>query len=194
MAFPGVNFIPTGDQSDQPGGAGRTDQLGGSPPLQQAIRFLSLRLPKFSGPGGIAPPALLNGAGAAGFPGGPESLQELLRQLAGIPQPTDGMQQPPGMSPMAPPDGPVTTAPPLNYPGGSPTPMPRVQLPPPVAPPRPQAPAPRVTPGGQGDRVMLPQPAPSPAMGTGPALPRMKYDDPEQLLGMLRPTPYRQGY
>ena len=62
----GVSFIPgqgqdSGDGQGGPGGP----QVS---PTQQAIRLLSLRLPRFSGPNGFAPSSLLNGPGAAGNP------------------------------------------------------------------------------------------------------------------------------
>ena len=161
MADFGVSFMPGAN-----GAGGQGDPQGQQPagsPLQQAIKFLSLRLPRFTGPGALAPEALLNAPGAGGLPGGPESLTALLQQLA-------GMQQPPGMSPMAPSGGSSGGGGPLNYPGGSPQQMPRIQ----------QAPTPRVTPGGgPAPNVMLPQPAPAPApTWTAPRMPRQVFQDP----------------
>lgn len=63
----GISFVPGQQQPGGPGGEG--DPSGGPvSPVQQAIRLLSLRLPKFSGPNGFAPPSLLNGPGAQGNP------------------------------------------------------------------------------------------------------------------------------
>ena len=69
MAFGnfGVSFLPGADGGPQDQN-GFTGGASGVPPLQQAIKFLSLRLPRFAGPNAIAPPTLLNAAGGAGLP------------------------------------------------------------------------------------------------------------------------------
>ena len=62
----GVSFIPgQGQDNGQEQGGPGGPQVS---PTQQAIRLLSLRLPRFSGPNGFAPSSLLNGPGAAGNP------------------------------------------------------------------------------------------------------------------------------
>lgn len=66
MAF-GVSFVPGQDQQgqpQQPGGPSANDRY------QQAIQFLSLRLPKVLGGSAFAPAPLLTGTGAQGSPFG----------------------------------------------------------------------------------------------------------------------------
>ena len=73
---------------------------GNVSPLQSAIQFLSLRLPRVTGAQGIAPQALMQSPGGGGFPS--PILQALLR-LAGLQGgPGAGPQGFPGQ-PMAPP-------------------------------------------------------------------------------------------
>jgi hypothetical protein len=175
MAGFGVNFVPGGDQQQGPeqGGIGQT---GGITPQQQAVKFLSLRLPKFSGPGGLAPPSLLGGPGSGGMPSGsvgpmpgipgmqpggfdPMSgasnpLLEALMRLARMRQ--GGMGGPP---PMGPAPGPRFTPTDPNGPGqftpepGSGTAPPEIQLgtPPPID----------LGPGGPPDQTIHP---PEPGM------------------------------
>ena len=84
----GLSFLPSGDDPTQ-----RMGQDGGSPsglaPLQSAIRLLSMRIPRFGGPsgmapGGMAPNALLQAPGAAGMGGGNASLEMILKALMGM--------------------------------------------------------------------------------------------------------------
>ena len=79
MATPfGISFVP-GQES---GGEGRMGAGGGGvSPLQAAVQFLSLRLPRVTGAQGIAPNALMQSPGGGGFPS--PILQALLR-LAGL--------------------------------------------------------------------------------------------------------------
>jgi hypothetical protein len=73
----GIGFLPGGQGDDfrapAPGAEGAT-------PLQQAIKFLSLRLPRFSGQGALAGPGLMGGPGGPA----PDELLKLLRRLGGI--------------------------------------------------------------------------------------------------------------
>ena len=81
MAGFGINFVPgQEDQQRQPGGE-PGPQVS---PLQQAIRTLSLRLPRVGGAQALAPGALLNAPGGAGLAGmGGMTLEQLLMQLFG---------------------------------------------------------------------------------------------------------------
>lgn len=63
MSDLGLSFMPNA-QPNQPGQGPQP----GVEPVQNAIRILSLRLPKVVGGGAFAPGALLNGAGAQGNP------------------------------------------------------------------------------------------------------------------------------
>ena len=75
MAQPGygVSFLPGGDQSyTRPGAAG-------SSPVQEAIKVLSLRVPRVVGSTPLAPLALLSGQGGGGLPSG--VVDTLLRAL-----------------------------------------------------------------------------------------------------------------
>jgi hypothetical protein len=70
MAF-GISFTPTNQAlADQGRVHGRTSLSGVGPQQrQEAVRFLSLRLPRFTGGGGIAPAPLLGAPGAMGQQG-----------------------------------------------------------------------------------------------------------------------------
>jgi hypothetical protein len=70
----GVSFLPNGDQRYQrPGTAGAS-------PVQEAIKVLSLRVPRVVGSTPLAPLALLTGQGGGGAPSG--VVETLLRALA----------------------------------------------------------------------------------------------------------------
>ena len=88
MADLGVSFIPSGDEPQQ-GSMGPGGAAPGVPPLQSAIRLLSMRLPRFGGgmsPASIAPGQLLGGMGGGGLSGmgGGGSLEAMLRALFGL--------------------------------------------------------------------------------------------------------------
>ena len=73
----GVSFLPNGDQrfqrpQDQPGGTGRA-------PLQEAVKILSMRVPRVVGANPLAPLALLNAPGGGGLQ--PGQLEQLMRTL-----------------------------------------------------------------------------------------------------------------
>ena len=55
----GISFAPTGQ-----GAAGAQVERSATSPVADAIKVLSLRIPRVVGPGGIAPGALMNGMGA----------------------------------------------------------------------------------------------------------------------------------
>lgn len=128
----GKTFAPGGD----PTGTQRQSEAGGAPPnpVQQAIQFLSLRIPRFAGARGVAPQALMQAPGAAGLPapgmgggmpGGGMNMDALLALLAqsrgGLtPRVGPGNEQPVPV-PEMPPRGPMTLGqPPLGQanPGG----------------------------------------------------------------------------
>lgn len=134
----GLSFAPTGQNEAQ--------NAQNQTPLQDAIKVLSLRIPSFVGAQGIAPQALLGGAGAAGAPGAsavpggpgpggvPGGLDDWLRRLLmGMGNPMGGGQ-----------------------PGGQPAAM--------GAPPPMGIPTPRVTPGDEA-RYAPANDAPTPLIG-----------------------------
>lgn len=127
MAFGnfGVSFLPGSDGGPQDQN-GFNGGASGVPPLQQAIKFLSLRLPRFAGPNAIAPPGLLNAPGGfgAGLPpavlnagnagGIPPAFAAMFGGLSrprvgpGIQEGPPVPRRPPGAPPPQPvPDGPV---------------------------------------------------------------------------------------
>ena len=105
----GIGFMPGG----QGGPTSPPNEGAGTTPLQQAIKFLSLRLPRFSGQGAIT------GAGLMGRPSQPpDAILEILRRLGGL---GGGM---PGAGPtMAPPPvfTPGTRGPRTGQPATTPT-------------------------------------------------------------------------
>ena len=136
-----VSFVPGSQDptnpNQPPGGA----PSGAPPQLQQAIRLLSLRLPRLGGvsgglaPGAIAPGALLSGAGGAALGAGGGSLEAILRALFGL----GGAGAAPGAVPGAGFSG-VSQAAPRVVPGTQPgTTYPS---PPPPSPPKPPESAP----------------------------------------------------
>lgn len=159
MANLGISFSPFGDpNSPQPQGGG---QQGGAISPQEAIRVLSLRIPRAVGAG--APTPLLPGgpgAGGAAFGGG-ANLEQLLALLFGRP----GM---PSTEPMNARD---LFAPPtqMNYarPPGYHPPIPDPTEPMPPTPPK----APRPTVGfGEPEDTQQAQP---PAPYTPPSIERL---------------------
>ena len=88
MAY-GVSFQPGADQ--QAGTMGRR-----TPPVQQAIKLLSLRLPSVIGAKALAPQALLQGQGSAGA-GQSNALMMWLKKLL---QDSSGGESPPQLSSM----------------------------------------------------------------------------------------------
>lgn len=127
----GVSFFPgQAGQGDQQQAAAR----GPTSPTQQAIRILSLRLPRVLGANALAPGPLLQGpGGAAGAPGAnlfemgqPQSLQELIARLAALLRTGGG--QPQGL-PGPPPGLPSPHIIPGTLPPGQGTPAPRHRMP-----------------------------------------------------------------
>jgi hypothetical protein len=139
----GISFAPTGQPGQGTGGATGPSE---SSPVADAIKVLSLRIPRVVGPGGLAPGGLLNGMGGGGMQGMsgvPGGLEELLRRLfgqggaqtgAGTPKVTPGVTGPGGSPvgplspppPAAPPQAPVP--PPAPPPGGDDVPHDRPQF------------------------------------------------------------------
>lgn len=104
MANFGVSFVPgqNGDQMERPGPGGAQPT-----PVQEAIRILSLRLPRFfSGGSPIAPMPLLQSPGGAAL--GPESLGTLFGQPHLLPTP-GGLPPIPG--PVSPPQADLPASP-----------------------------------------------------------------------------------
>ena len=160
MAF-GISFF------DPLQGAREPDQRRGVTPHQEAIRILSLRLPRVISGSALAPSALLTGPGGGGSPFATSAVAQALAQLAGLPPVTAG-------------GGPVPLPPPFRAPVASP-PVPSYAPPPPMAaePPLP-VPSPGVPPGDllfdRGTGLNLPPPrlpapvAPAP-VALAPAVP-----------------------
>jgi hypothetical protein len=87
----GLSFSPTAQAQQQQA------QTGALTPIQQAIRILSLHVPRTARPSSIAPNALLTAPGAAGLagagsPGGLDFVTLLRRLLAGGAPPGAGVQ------------------------------------------------------------------------------------------------------
>lgn len=141
MADPiGITFMPSQDNQDQGGRNMGLDGPGGAD-LSQAIKILSLRLPRVQGAQALAPASLLNGQGAGNTGGlNPHAavFEALLRAILGGGQPPDlspggGAMNPPGnIYRPGVPGGSVG--------GGNRTPAPDV-------PDYPTRPTPRITPG-----------------------------------------------
>lgn len=141
-------------------------------PVQQAIQTLSLRIPRVVGAGSLAPQGLLTAPGGGGLSGNPNAaafLEELRRRLFG-----GGGQFPTASPPITAPSGPKTVDP------GSSQPQPGSGQ------PAMPFPAPTVTPGDDGPKVVdeppaaptaappLPQP-PGLGPGVGPQGPRQRW-------------------
>lgn len=108
----GVSFVPGGQAENN------RDKVGqqASQAAQQAIQFLSLRLPRVTGAQGLAPAPLLNAPGGSGMPSG---VIEALLRLAGMGGtpigggPVGAMPfQPPPQTPIGMPGAPGGGAPP----------------------------------------------------------------------------------
>lgn len=135
MAQPGfgVSFLPGGDASYT------KPRPEATQPLQEAIKVLSLRVPRVVGASPLAPLALLQGQGGGGMPSG--LLETLLRNLA----------QPAGGPPVA------AMPTPSQATGPMPAPMPQVPMPTPPAAP------------GIATPPMLPRPAVGPSFSGAPS-------------------------
>ena len=128
----GISFSPLNNPTFA-GGQGQNAGQHGSVPLADAIRMLSLRIPRVVGARGIAPQALLNAPGVAGVP---PDVMMLLRQLfgqfslapSGEERSTSPYSQPmasptsPYSQPMASPTAPYSQMPPYTYPAPNITP------------------------------------------------------------------------
>jgi len=136
----GVNFQPGTDQQQQ-GQNGQTRPS--SQGVQEAIKVLSLRLPRHPITNGVAPAPLLQSRGGQGNPQVDSVVQQILQRM--FPQAAPQGQAPPPMaapmlsSPQAPPPAPAP-APMMpsgidgnDIPGGAIAPAP--MMPPPQAPP-----------------------------------------------------------
>lgn len=83
----GISFAPTTEQSEM------GDRTGGLEGIPQAIRVLSLRMPRFAGSKAPAPGALLNAQGGQGFD---PFLSALMQTLAKTLAPGLDQMQAPG--------------------------------------------------------------------------------------------------
>jgi len=119
----GVSFEP-GSQDDEL--RRRTQGQRGAEGVQEAIKVLSLRLPKVIGAQGVAPSALLKAPGGMGRPGVDSIVEQVLAKF--FPGGSGGAAQAPmapqpmGMSPAQPSPGPNA----VPYEPPSPSPRPRV--------------------------------------------------------------------
>lgn len=77
----GVNFQPGLQDSNDPRMQGERRPGGSSQGVQDAIKVLSLRLPKVVGAQAVAPSALLNAPGAAGNPHIDSIVENVLRKF-----------------------------------------------------------------------------------------------------------------
>lgn len=168
----GVNFQPGGQQGDP-------SQSRPSSGVQEAIKVLSLRLPKVVGAQGMSPQALLTAQGSGG-----SRVDSVVNQVLARILPTGPQSTPPGQSPMPRVVGPregesgtMPVSPPVRFeggaPGGSQAPSPfggLVKRDPSWRPAPPAAP--RIVPGDVG---RLPE--------MGPAEPAPDFGMLEQLLG-----------
>src|SRR3990167_9429482 len=84
MASPfGISFV-TGAQPDNQNGMSGGRGGASRNPIQEAVKILSLRLPKFDGSGSIAPAPLLQAPGGMGQPGARGNVTaQALAQMAG---------------------------------------------------------------------------------------------------------------
>lgn len=135
----GLSFSPLGQGGPtNPNNPGTPS--GGGNPVQDAIKVLSLRIPKVVGAGAPSPQVLLGGAGggpggagaapgAAGFGGGGNAalFEQLLRSLFGGGEPQTGINRP-GMPPAPNMRGPfgVDSDQPLPMPTGGNLPSPNI--------------------------------------------------------------------
>ena len=80
----GVSFLP-GSQNQQ-NGTGMSGRPASQSPMQEAVKILSLRLPKFYGSQSLAPAPLLQAAGGMGQPAARGNVTaQALAGLAGLP-------------------------------------------------------------------------------------------------------------
>ena len=154
MADFGISFFPSENRLSPGGGQGATPPVN---PLQEAIRVLSLHLPRMTGPPGLAPQSLLSGPGGQG-----SNLLAILQRLlgGGMGLPQGGVASPAGVM-----GGPSMGQAPLPMPhvtpGGTPSPEG------PWSPVVPAPPAPYF--GGASPPRYWPGP------GGGPQLPRARF-------------------
>lgn len=88
MALPnyGVTFLPQGDATYRRPGQPASQ---GTAPVQEAVKILSLRVPRMLGASPISPMALLTGAGSQGMPAG--TLQQLIQKYLPVTGPAPPM-------------------------------------------------------------------------------------------------------
>jgi hypothetical protein len=145
----GVSFMPNGDQrfqrpQDQPGGMSRA-------PLQEAVKILSMRVPRVVGANPLAPLSLLQGQGAGGLQ--PGQLEQLMRTLGIGPSMQTGEVPTTGAGPSV---------------GGAPSPFASMQS---LMPTASNTPTVSVTAGAREGEGTMPPPAepPQPAAPTMPS-------------------------
>lgn len=174
MGLPfGVSFLPGGDAQYQ---RGQDGSMGpGGVPVQQAIKILSMRVPRVVGQSPLAPLSLLTGPGGQGLP--PGLLDNLLRKQMAL-APAGGVPQaivPPSLPSMAPSAAPSAMPAPPAIPAGVP-PMaapPAMGMASPVVPPPPMAPVISGAPSPQSQPAPPGVPAPS-----VPYTPKIHFQDP----------------
>ena len=95
MASPfGISFVPGAQPDNQNGMSGGRGGASRNP-IQEAVKILSLRLPKFYGSGSIAPAPLLQAPGGMGQPGARGNVTaQALAQMAGLPMAQPSMAAP----------------------------------------------------------------------------------------------------
>lgn len=95
----GISFQPTDDKGYNPGGQPRS--AAPSNPVQEAIKVLSLRLPKVVGAQGMAPSPLLTSQGSGGNARVDSVVNQVLARMFG-----EGEGQPQAAAPSVPPSMP----------------------------------------------------------------------------------------
>lgn len=84
----GVSFLPNGDSRFDRTKPGQQPGASSVAPVQEAIKVLSLRMPRVVGANPLAPMALLQSRGGQGLPEG--MLQQLLRTMGQMPATNPG--------------------------------------------------------------------------------------------------------
>jgi hypothetical protein len=95
----GVSFLPGQQQGQAGAGTGTADPQEA---VSQAIKILSLRLPRVVGANAIAPQALLTAPGAAGVNSGGMNIDRLVQMILQGLVPGGGGSQAPGAGPSVP--------------------------------------------------------------------------------------------
>ena len=173
MADPlgGISFSPN-NQGGPMGKAGQSGQAGvtdTASPIQQAIRILSLRIPRVVSQGAPINQSLLSGPGSAGLNTGGLSLDELLRRLFGV-QPGGQVPALPAQQSVGSPQSAIAAMSQPAAPSWAPSPSaaPSPLFTPGINPGAPTPGNPIPTPSWDPTQTTTPAPAAPPALSGGP--------------------------